>query len=118
VLADYEQAPIDDAHRALFRLVALICADSTQVDQAAVDAAKAAGWDDEALYDAITVCALFQFVEPVDVLLHLEQPVAEAAGHVEAAVAVDPAAVTKRDLHLAFRQEFAVEPGQALVRSG
>jgi alkylhydroperoxidase family enzyme len=61
VLADYERAPLDDAHRALFRLVALICIDSTRVDQAAIDAAKAVGWDDEAIYDAITVCALFQF---------------------------------------------------------
>ena len=26
-----------------------------------VDEAKAAGWSDEALYDAITVCALFNF---------------------------------------------------------
>lgn len=61
MLDDYERAPLDDAHRGLFRLVDQICADSTQVDQAAIDAAKAAGWDDEALYDAITVCALFQF---------------------------------------------------------
>ena len=38
-----------------------MCADSTQVGQADIDAAKAAGWSDEALYDAITVCALFQF---------------------------------------------------------
>ena len=61
VLEDYERAPLDDAHRTLFRLVDQICADSTQIDQAAIDATKAAGWDDEALYDAITVCALFQF---------------------------------------------------------
>ena len=36
-------------------------ADSTSIGQADVDAAKRAGWSDEALYDAITVCALFQF---------------------------------------------------------
>ena len=30
-------------------------------------------------------------VEAVDVLPHLEKPMAEAAGHVEAAVAIDPA---------------------------
>jgi hypothetical protein len=34
---------------------------STSIGQADVDAAKKAGWSDEALYDAITVCALFQF---------------------------------------------------------
>lgn len=36
-------------------------ADSTSIGQADVDAAKRAGWSDEALYDGITVCALFQF---------------------------------------------------------
>lgn len=35
--------------------------DSTTIGQADADAAKAAGWSDEALYDAITVCALFRF---------------------------------------------------------
>lgn len=45
----------------MFRLLDTICADSTQVRQADIDAAKAAGWSDEALYDAITVCSLFQF---------------------------------------------------------
>ena len=55
-------------------------------------------------------------VEPVDMLLHLEQPVAEGAGHVEAAVAVDPARVAERDAHLALGHEFAVEPGYPFVR--
>ena len=35
--------------------------ESTKIDQRDVDAARAAGWSDEALYDAITVCALFNF---------------------------------------------------------
>ena len=35
--------------------------DSTAIRQADVDEARRAGWSDEALYDAITVCALFQF---------------------------------------------------------
>ena len=35
--------------------------DSTSIGQADVDAAREAGWSDEALYDAITVCSLFQF---------------------------------------------------------
>jgi len=34
---------------------------SNQICQTDVDVAKAAGWSDEALYDAITVCALFRF---------------------------------------------------------
>lgn len=35
--------------------------DSTSIGQDDVDRAKQAGWSDAALYDAITVCALFQF---------------------------------------------------------
>jgi hypothetical protein len=34
---------------------------STSIGPADIQAAKAAGWTDEALYDAITVCALFNF---------------------------------------------------------
>jgi hypothetical protein len=34
---------------------------SSGLRQADVDEAKAAGWSDEALYDAVTVCALFNF---------------------------------------------------------
>jgi hypothetical protein len=34
---------------------------STSITQNDVDFARKAGWSDEALYDAITVCSLFQF---------------------------------------------------------
>lgn len=36
-------------------------ADSTSIGQDDVDLVRQAGWSDEALYDAITVCSLFQF---------------------------------------------------------
>jgi alkylhydroperoxidase family enzyme len=61
VLADYTSAPIDDAWKALFAFIEVVNARCAQVDQAAVDAVKAAGWSEEAIYDAITVCALFNF---------------------------------------------------------
>lgn len=35
--------------------------DSSRLRKEDVDEARAAGWSDEALYDAITVCALFNF---------------------------------------------------------
>ena len=35
--------------------------DSTSIGQADVDRVLETGWSDEALYDAITVCSLFQF---------------------------------------------------------
>ena len=36
-------------------------ADSTSIGQEDADRVRKAGWSDEALYDAITVCSLFQF---------------------------------------------------------
>ena len=36
-------------------------ADSTSIGQDDIDRVRKAGWSDEALYDAITVCSLFQF---------------------------------------------------------
>ena len=61
VLEDYTTAPISDQERALFQFIAKVIRESNQINQADVDTALAAGWTDEALYDAITVCALFQF---------------------------------------------------------
>jgi alkylhydroperoxidase family enzyme len=61
VLEDYTTAPISDAERALFALVAKVVEDSTSITAADLVRTRAAGWSDEALYDAITVCALFQF---------------------------------------------------------
>jgi alkylhydroperoxidase family enzyme len=61
VLDDYRTAPIADAEKALFAFLDKMNRDSTSIGAADVDAVKAAGWTDEALYDAITVCALFNF---------------------------------------------------------
>jgi hypothetical protein len=61
VLEDYATAPISDRERALFAFIDKVNADSTAIRQVDVDVAREAGWSDEALYDAITVCALFRF---------------------------------------------------------
>jgi len=61
VLEDYRSAPVSDAERALFAFIEKMNRESTAIDQRDVDVARAAGWTDEALYDAITVCALFNF---------------------------------------------------------
>ncbi|GAB4172582.1 MAG: hypothetical protein Fur005_34340 [Roseiflexaceae bacterium] len=61
VLKDYTTAPISEMDRAMFRLIDKIATDSTSIRQADIDEAKAAGLSDAALYDAITVCSLFQF---------------------------------------------------------
>ncbi len=61
MLDDYTTAPISERERALFAFIAKVVQDSTSIGPADLDRARAAGWTDEALYDAITVCALFQF---------------------------------------------------------
>jgi alkylhydroperoxidase family enzyme len=61
VLEDYTTAPISAAERALFALIAKVVEDSTSITPDDLERARSAGWTDEALYDAITVCALFQF---------------------------------------------------------
>lgn len=61
VLTDLDGAPIPEKDRALYAFVRKIVRDSTAVGPADVDEARRAGWSDEALYDAVTVCALFQF---------------------------------------------------------
>jgi hypothetical protein len=61
VLDDLETAPISEKDRALYRFIKKANADSTAIRQADIDAARQAGWSDEALYDAITVHALFRF---------------------------------------------------------
>jgi alkylhydroperoxidase family enzyme len=61
VLEDLDSAPISEKDRTLYAFIRKMVADSLSIGQADVDAARRAGWSDEALYDAITVCSLFQF---------------------------------------------------------
>jgi alkylhydroperoxidase family enzyme len=61
VLRDYQTAPISDREKALFAFVEKMNRDSSRIQKEDVDGVKAAGWSEEELYDAITVCALFNF---------------------------------------------------------
>jgi len=61
VLEDYRTAPIDAREKALFAFLEKMNRQSSTLRKEDLDEARAAGWTDEALYDAITVCALFQF---------------------------------------------------------
>ena len=60
-MADLESSALDGPHKALFRFVDKVNQASPTMTGADLDAARAAGWTDEALYFAITVCALFNF---------------------------------------------------------
>jgi alkylhydroperoxidase family enzyme len=61
VLEDYATAPISEAEKSLFKFVTRVNRESNQITRADIDEARQAGWSDEALYDAITVCAIFNF---------------------------------------------------------
>jgi len=61
VIEDYRSAPIDDREKALFAFIEKMNEQSNLIRCGDVDRVKAAGWSDEAVYDAITVCALFRF---------------------------------------------------------
>ena len=61
VLDDYRTAPLDPRDKALFAFIEKTNEQSNRIRQEDIDAVKAAGWTDEAIYDAITVCALFRF---------------------------------------------------------
>lgn len=61
VLAGYATAPITDAEKQLFRFVEKVNRDSISVGSSDIDDMHRAGWTDEAIYDAINVCCLFNF---------------------------------------------------------
>ena len=61
MLQDFRTAPIDERMKALFAFIERMNRESNCLRQEDVDAVKAAGWSEEAIYDAITVCALFNF---------------------------------------------------------
>jgi uncharacterized peroxidase-related enzyme len=61
VLNDYITAPISEKMKAILAFVEKVTLDSSHIAQADVDAVKQADWSDEAIYDGITVCAMFNF---------------------------------------------------------
>ena len=61
VLRDLETSALDAKHKALFRFVDQVNRDSPRITPADIAPLYEAGWDDDAIFFAITVCALFNF---------------------------------------------------------
>jgi hypothetical protein len=61
VLRDFETSALDDKHKVLFRFVDKVNRDSPRIGPEDMAPLYAAYWTDEAIYFAITVCALFNF---------------------------------------------------------
>jgi len=61
VLRDLESSRLDDKHKALFRFVDKVNHDSPGITADDMQPLYAVGWNDDAIYLAVTVCALFNF---------------------------------------------------------
>jgi alkylhydroperoxidase family enzyme len=61
VLRDLEGSSLPEKEKALFRFVGKVNHNSQSITAADMQPLYAVGWTDEAIYFAITVCALFNF---------------------------------------------------------
>jgi uncharacterized peroxidase-related enzyme len=61
VINDLDTAPIPDTEKALLRFVRKVTLDSCKITRDDMEPLYAHGWDDAAIYYAITVSALFNF---------------------------------------------------------
>jgi alkylhydroperoxidase family enzyme len=61
VLKDVESASLPEKEKALFRFVDKVNRHSRQITREDMHPLYEVGWTDEAIYYAITVCALFNF---------------------------------------------------------
>ena len=61
MLQDLETSMLGEEQKALMRFVAKVNQDSPRITLADMQTLYEAGWNDEAIYYAITVCALFNF---------------------------------------------------------
>jgi hypothetical protein len=61
VLKDLESSGLDEKHKALFRFVVKVNEDSPRITADDMKPLYELGWGDDAMYLAITVCALFNF---------------------------------------------------------
>ena len=61
VLRDLESSGLDEKEKALFRFIDKVNHDSPRISPDDMQPLYAVGWTDEAIYFAITVCALFNF---------------------------------------------------------
>jgi uncharacterized peroxidase-related enzyme len=61
VLRDLESSPLEEKNKALLRLTAKITTGLPGITSGDIDLVRSQGWDDEAIYYAITTCASFNF---------------------------------------------------------
>lgn len=60
-LRDVDHASVPDKQKTMLKFVGTLTLRPATITAADVDALRSAGWDDEAIYYAVTTCALFNF---------------------------------------------------------
>jgi len=82
VLNSADEADIAERDKVLFRFLGRVNDESYTLRAGDIGPVREAGWSDEAIYDAITVCALFNFYNRwCDATgVHVMSPEAHAAG--------------------------------------
>ncbi|WP_370943920.1 carboxymuconolactone decarboxylase family protein [Amycolatopsis sp. cg5] len=61
-LTDLDTAPVDDKLKPVLAYVGKLTRTPAKITASDAEAVFAAGWDDQALHDAVLVCALFNFM--------------------------------------------------------
>lgn len=61
VVRDPQKSPLDEKEKTLFRFTEKVTHHAQQITAGDMQPMYAAGWDDEAIYYVITICALFNF---------------------------------------------------------
>lgn len=61
-LTDLDSAPVDERIRPVLRYIGKLTVEPAKVSDDDAAAVYAAGWDEQALHDAVLVCALFNFM--------------------------------------------------------
>ena len=65
ILTDLAQAPIEERLRPVFALVRKLTLNPSKITKVDIDAVLETGWDEQAIEDVISVCALFNFLNRI-----------------------------------------------------
>lgn len=65
LLADVATSAVDEKIKPLLRFVAKLTRTPSRITSEDAESVYAAGWDEQALFDAISVCALFSFMNRI-----------------------------------------------------
>lgn len=69
-----EEAPLDEAERALMRFVTLVTRHADRTTDREIEALRRAGWNDEQIAEAVYITALFAFFNRVADAFGIEEP--------------------------------------------